>query len=239
MAHVNDGFPTSIRIGTWNVRECVPKRPCPDVIGELTSLVRDMRLDVLSLQEVPFSGSGSPLLALQDLDCRLPYVAEHVLSVGMHGSPSSGLALVSRFPLESVTRTLFPNPCLRLNGLRSFDKGVMTAAIAVGGRSVRVAGVHVFPFHRFGRRAEEDVFAPIWDLFGNEVAKQVKGPVFVAGDLNTRRRDLIPPRIVALDSAVRAGVDDILYGAGAQLISVDIVPGFSDHNLCVAEFELP
>ena len=157
----------------------------------------------------------------------------------MHGSPSSGLALVSRFPLESVTRTFFPNPCLRLDRLRSFDKGVMTAAITVGGHSVSVAGVHLFPFHRFGRRAEEDDFTPIWDLLGNEIAKQAKGPVFVAGDLNTRRRDLIPPHIVALDPAVRTGVDDILYGAGARLISVSTVPGFSDHPLCVAEFELP
>ncbi|WP_344968990.1 endonuclease/exonuclease/phosphatase family protein [Streptosporangium fragile] len=234
--------PIRLRIGTWNVREGVPVDPDADVRGQVVELVRDHRIDVLALQEVPYrDDSSSDLLDTLTRRTRLVFTGVQPLSPrALPGAGRSGVALASRFPLHDVTGTVLPNPGLAADGLVCFDKGLVSAAARVGGHRVTLTSAHLFPFHIFRRRAEEDEFRHVWERFAKEIGSRPERPI-VAGDFNTPHRELVTGLLdTELASAFHLDGrgEDILVGAGFRTLSCEIVPNFSDHPLWVVELAL-
>ncbi|MFC6080340.1 endonuclease/exonuclease/phosphatase family protein [Sphaerisporangium aureirubrum] len=231
-----------VRVGTWNVNEATAVRSGVDPFLEILHLVREQRLDLLAMQEVPFPDCSdvSPLFQRLLGETQLSYMAGHNLSPSyVRPGGRSGVAIASRFPFDEVTRAVFPNPQLVSEGIYSFDKGTVTIRISLGGRKITLGSVHLFPFHRFHRRAEEPEFSAIWDHLAKEVEQYDDEVVVFAGDFNTEQRDLVLRRLEGpLQSALPGGrVDDVLFG-GARLVTVTTVPTFSDHPLCIAELDL-
>jgi endonuclease/exonuclease/phosphatase family metal-dependent hydrolase len=153
----------------------------------------------------------------------------------MHGPGQSGVALAGRLPLRNVSRVILPNPDLSSAEMTSFDKGLITAEVVDEGHCVAVGSLHMVPFHRFGREAGEAEFSHIWDQAAKEIVRSMRKFTFVGGDFNTLRRDLLDTPLMP---AHATGVDTILYGEQAKLVSVETIDTFSDHPLCVVEFVL-
>ncbi|MEO3801388.1 endonuclease/exonuclease/phosphatase family protein [Nonomuraea sp. B10E8] len=224
-----------LRVGTWNVREGWKGEGDDTGTHDVVRLIQDLDLDVLALQEVPFHGGRSPMLESIAGQTPLRHVAGHVLSQAMHVPGSAGIALAARLPLEDVNRVILPNPELAANGLRSFDKGLMTARMPWQGRMIAVAGLHMVPFGRFGRRAEDPAFSHVWDRAGKEIERVMLPLTFVGGDFNTPRRDLLG---LPLEPVHSTGRDAVLHSEGARAVTLKTVETFSDHPALVVEFAL-
>lgn len=241
-----------IRAGTWNIREGVPadgRHDSPH--AELIDALRQADLDVLALQEVPFEGDNqSDLLGSIARKTDLRYVSGFPLSPStFYPDKRSGVAIASRGPHTVISQVLLPNPRLRSNhtGRRwtSWDKGMITVRLEIGGLTLGMSSLHGYPFHEFGRRAEEQVFGRIWHELANVINQISDGVVVVAGDFNTERRDLITEPVVrhSLISSIdgittHAGrsVDDILHDTHLARRRIQVLPNFSDHAFCRVEF---
>ncbi|MFC4112273.1 endonuclease/exonuclease/phosphatase family protein [Nonomuraea zeae] len=237
---------TTIRVGAWNVHEGVAEHG--DVAGECVERVLDERIDLLALQEVPFPADRglSPLLARLAERTRLRHHARNVLSPAwLVPGMLSGVAVASRFPIETTADTVLPNPRLESGGLRSFDKGAVTAVVKAAGQVVAMTSVHMPPFHRFGERADNPELGYIWDSLARHLEPKEGELTVIGGDFNTPHRGLLLERIEAeLESSVSApthkgkAVDDIVHSASVKRLSARIVRTFSDHCLCVVELGL-
>jgi endonuclease/exonuclease/phosphatase family metal-dependent hydrolase len=242
---------TRLRVATWNVHEGIPvDGPGSGAEAPLWDALVAADVQVAALQEVRFSELGEPEgLAAVAERLRMPYLLSFPLSSScFRASDSVGVAVLSRFPLAEERRTLLPNPRLQSgsNGCVSVthDKGVLSAVVRWGRRLVRVASVHSFPFHRFGRAPEEDEFDGVWSTLARSIHASEEEAVLVCGDFNTERRELltdhmdrklyraIVDRVTHRDLAT----DDILFSEELDLVESEVVSTYSDHALCVAEF---
>ncbi|MEW9549520.1 endonuclease/exonuclease/phosphatase family protein [Nonomuraea sp. NPDC050783] len=236
-----------IRVGTWNVHEGVGAPG--GIADECVRRVLEERIDLLALQEVPFPAGSRPSPLLRGLAERTPlrHLAHHVLSPAwlVEGPAFSGVAVASRFPIGATADADLPNPRLERDGLRSFDKGGVTAFVEVAGRTVAMTSLHMLPFHRFGRRAEDRDFVHIWENLAKQLTPKDDEIPVIAGDFNTPRRDLLVARMhVELASAISEpthrgmALDDVVHAAAARRVSARTVATFSDHRLCVVELDL-
>lgn len=247
---------TVIRAGTWNIHEGIPARggTGPATRAELISRLDAADLDILALQEVPFeTGSESELVSSISKHTNMRHVSVFPLSPSIfHQGLRSGLALVSRSPHLAISRFLLPNP--RLRSVRTgkkwmtWDKGMIIAKLRINNVSLWACSVHGFPFHDFGRRADDGEFTLIWQALANAINQLPGSKIIVAGDFNTEQRDLLT-RLLKHRNIARAingtathgnqSVDDILYDEGLARRSVSVMPSFSDHAFCQAEFYSP
>jgi endonuclease/exonuclease/phosphatase family metal-dependent hydrolase len=236
----------TLRIGAWNVHEGVAEHR--SALDECAERILDERLDLLALQEVPFSpgSESSPFLSRLAMSTPLRHHAVRVLSPSwLVPGMRSGVAVASRFPIETVKGAVLPNPRLVHGGFRTFDKGSVTAVVKVGEHLVAMTSLHMPPFHRFGRRADNPEFGYIWDRLATQLEPEQGELAVIAGDFNTPNRHLLLRRIgVDLHSSVSrpthngTAVDDILHPASVERRSSRLIDTFSDHSLCVVELSL-
>ncbi|WP_327085203.1 endonuclease/exonuclease/phosphatase family protein [Nonomuraea sp. NBC_01738] len=226
-----------ICLGTWNVREGVAPEGSPGdaILDDIERLLARHPVDILALQEVPFEDDHSAFAREAGRRAGLPYCLLHRLSPGMHRRGGSGLALLGRVPFTNAERHVLPNPGLTHGGMRTFDKGLLIADADLGFARVVVASAHMVPFRRFAREASDPEFTHIWERAAKEIGRRPIGRAFVAGDLNTTRRDLLG---LPLSATHATGVDTILYGGQARMRSTGQFRNASDHPFCVAEFAL-
>src|SRR5581483_10274368 len=242
-----------LRIGTWNLHEAAPADAGPSAADaarqEIIELLIHHQLDIVALQEVDFHAPGrSRTLDAIAKSTPLRYTASSMLSESMF-DPACGavVAIASRFPLDNVVRRLFENPDLtgELDGapIRMFDKGYVSAVLGVAGRIVSFISLHSFPFHLFGRDAEDPAFRHIWSALSADLATLTPAPLIVCGDFNTSRRALLSrDRKLRLSRAITRQptyqdqtIDDMLFSRHFELVNVAVVDNFSDHRLCLAE----
>jgi endonuclease/exonuclease/phosphatase family metal-dependent hydrolase len=218
--------------------------------GEIADQVASQDIDILCLQEVDFDADNfhSRILDRLAQDTDLTHTARFALSSSSFSeSRRSGVAIASRYPVQETTRQPLRNPRLRTtlrDGRRigSFDKGMLGVTLDLGhGCSVVVVSLHMFPFHLFGRSAEDTSFARLW----KDAAAWLDGlpaPLIVCGDFNTGNRDLVAG---TLRNAVTAptyrdqAYDDILHSPDLRAEGLTVLDTFSDHRLCVAELVKP
>ncbi len=96
--------------------------------------------------------------------------------IGLHDSGDTGVALLSRFPLEEVRRIDLPwHECAWRPRL------AMAATISLGNKKLRILNAHVDPHAAIGGQLEQlEVLA--------EEAEKHSGPTLVVGDFNTLSR---------------------------------------------------
>jgi endonuclease/exonuclease/phosphatase family metal-dependent hydrolase len=249
---------SAIRVATWNIHEGIEAGGNrKDQSRELVATLVDSDLDLIALQEVPFdSGGDSAILRMISSCTQLRYVSGFSLSrSSFHLGHLAGVAIASRMPHRAETRRRLPNP--HLHSVKkdqewvSWDKGLITVKVDLHHESLWVISVHCYPFHEFGRCADEEEFASTWSTLA-EAINEIPGAAIIAGDFNTERRCLLTNLLggVGLASSFEGiathgekSVDDILYNIKLTRRSSKVSISFSDHAFCQADFsfyaELP
>lgn len=244
-----------LRIATWNVNEGV-RRDKSDgdqtTFDNVLDAIAVFDIDILALQEVRFEVDGrSRLLDAVRRNTHLTQSVDAPLSVSSFSSGAEvGLAVLSCFPIVRNREHRFVNPNLRAvwNGreMRSHDKGVLVGTVDTAIGQVDVGSVHVFPFHRFGRGADDSEFRAVWGSLAQGLSQSSGRPLILAGDFNTPRRELVHGALTRrLSSALGgrpthagAAIDDILYSSDfATREPAQVVDTFSDHDLCIATLQ--
>lgn len=240
---------TRLRVATWNLRECVPGEGDVDPEAELLTVLDGEHIDLIALQEVPFAGRSdvSPLLSSISTRTPLRHTAGYVLSRSSRSERGwSGLAVASRYPIDSFRAAVLPRPRCATGGVWDQDRGLVTVRSTVAGREVAMTSVHLFPFERLGRQAEEPEFADMWRWLAEQLEPEDEEIVLVAGDFNTPCRHLLldrsrlPLHSALLGRPTRDGraMDDVLYGKGATPSAVSVLPTRVGGALCLAELVL-
>jgi endonuclease/exonuclease/phosphatase family metal-dependent hydrolase len=242
----------TLRVATWNIHEGMPVTDDAGR-GDLSAALAEAGVQVAALQEVTLDADGNSddLAAVAD-STPLRHMVSFPLSESVY-SPGRcmGVALVSSYPLTNPRSVRLPNPGLRkeFNGsiLSIHDKGFVAAQLDWSGPPVWVASLHSYPFYLFGRDPGEMEFVPIWKTLATEIESLAKEPTILGGDFNTGGRVLLtrwmsPQRIYWAINRVptydKVAADDILCTIDFALRGAEVRPTFSDHAMCVSEFEL-
>jgi endonuclease/exonuclease/phosphatase family metal-dependent hydrolase len=244
---------STIRVATWNIHEGVPVGEVgKDHVGEIIATIIDSDIDVVALQEVPFGRDGeSAILRIISARTQLRYVSGFSLSKSFSDFRGlAGVAIASRMPHSVEGRRRLPNPGLyavkQNQKWKTWDKGLITAKINLNQESLWVASVHCYPFHEFGRCADENEFTPIWSALAKAI-NEIPGTIIIAGDFNTERRRLVTgllerDRLVSSFAGTAThgerSVDDILHDVKLTLHNSTVSLNFSDHTFCQAVFSL-
>ena len=241
--------PLTLKVATWNIHEGVPVTPDGDAAAELVKLLDGV--DLVALQEVALTQDGSfpdsgPLDGI-GLTRRTTFPNS---ASAMFPHRRMGVAILSRWPCSEARRILLPNPDLRASSgerrLASHDKGLLAVKIQIGDRTLWFATVHVFPFHVFKRDAREAAFGNVWQELAGSIDALGDLPVLVGGDFNTEHRELLTSKTArrfrrgVTGSVTYRGVDsdDVIYSPELELRGTQVIPTFSDHDLCLCEFDV-
>lgn len=251
MSTADRARPAALTVATWNIHEGVPVPPGGEPAGEIARFLAGV--DLVALQEVALAPDGgfaeSGPLASAGLTCQATFpMSASALFAGRR----MGVAIASRWPCGGARRVLLTNPGLRVSAggreLATHDKGLLAVRARVGEHAVWFATTHVFPFYKFGRDAREPAFAAVWQELAagvDALAGLARLPVLLGGDFNTEHRELLTGRLAGrflrgvTGTPTYRGIesDDVIYSPGLALRGTRVIPTFSDHDLCVCEFE--
>jgi endonuclease/exonuclease/phosphatase family metal-dependent hydrolase len=163
-----------------------------------------------------------------------------------------GVALLSRTPLSNFREERI-RPPRHLRRCGCHDKGLLAARLEVAGRSIVVGSVHVVPFRYYAAKAEDESYRKIWKHIARVVRSMADRPMILAGDFNSEKRSLLTDELEwisapAFYSALNGrpttttgrSLDDILFTDPfvVNQETVEVIPTFSDHSLCIAELDL-
>jgi endonuclease/exonuclease/phosphatase family metal-dependent hydrolase len=238
----------TMRMGTWNIREGIGVADNLCKSKEIGRILDDVRLDILALQEVPFDRfSRSDIISIITAETDLQHAEVFPLSPAIyypHGR--SGLVVMGRSPLQTISRFLFPNPMLTCDvagqKMVSWDKGMLVVRVGEAMPPLHVASLHGFPLRRFGREADDPEFGGIWTALADHL-DELPGTAVVSGDFNTDRPDLVSSRMSAhrmrpVINGAGHTRDEILCDVSVRSSGLTVIPTFSDHPLFVADLLL-
>jgi exodeoxyribonuclease-3 len=172
----------SVTIATWNVNSVTARLPT------VLAVLKEMAADIVCLQELKCEDAKFPRLEIEDLGF-------HVETFGQ--KTYNGVALLSRFPIEDVTRGL--------PGFADKQSRYIEAFVAVEGGPVRAASIYA----PNGNPVESEKFPyklRFYEALAAHAARLLERdePVVLAGDYN-----IIPRPEDCWDPAVWEG--DALY----------------------------
>jgi endonuclease/exonuclease/phosphatase family metal-dependent hydrolase len=246
--------PVTLKVATWNIHEGVPVNPGGDPALQLVQFLDGV--DLVALQEVALTSDGSfPESGPLDSIGMAQRMTFPMSESAMFTDRRMGVVIASRWPCSEVRRILLPNPGLRIRSgerlLASHDKGLLAVKVHIGERALWFATVHVFPFCKFERDAREPAFEKVWQELADSIDALHDLPVLVGGDFNTEHREVLTDKVArnfrrgvtgthrVTGTPTYRGIesDDVIYSPELELRRTQVISTFSDHDLCVCEFE--
>jgi endonuclease/exonuclease/phosphatase family metal-dependent hydrolase len=239
----------TLRVATWNIREA--SAAASDDPFDPWEFVKDLNLDVLAMQEVPFDdGRSSKVLAAMRSLAGLRSASALPLHPSGFGASMSGLATLARHPQSEPTNSFFDPEGQaivvdgRLENVHNKAISRVTCFTPLG--AVVLFNLHLFPFQRMGLAASHERFESVWRMVRGQLEASKDLPTVVFGDFNTPIRELaMAPeasysRVVG-DRVTHEGFasDDILISRHFRARRVELLENPSDHLLCFAELEMP
>ena len=216
------------------------------MLNETIKIINDENIDIICFQEIITTERIGYIKRIAD-GTDLKYYEQFSTSpCHLVENTEMGIAILSRYPIESSVKKMFTNPKLSKttssgNTYYSFDKGLLVSKIKVDGDYINVLTHHGFPFRRFNTtpEANESVFVE----FDNYVKEF--NPDFVTGDFNAEgfidmmpyMRDNYIKTIDAPTTDDGKKFDNILIKNGKSYKS-KIIKTLSDHFAVIDEVEI-
>ena len=216
------------------------------LLNETVKIINDENIDVICFQEIITTGNIDYIgMIMEKTD--LKYEEHFKLSPNhLVENTDLGIAILSKYPIESSIKKLFTNPGLSKttssgNTYYMFDKGFLLSKIDLDGKYIDIMNHHGFPFRRFNSVPEDnkDVFIE----FDNYVKEF--NPDVVTGDFNAEGfYDMMPfakeNYIKTIDVPTKYDgkkFDNILIKNGKNY-TTKIIEALSDHFVVIEEIEV-
>ncbi len=243
-----------LTFATWNLSCCL-FRDCthsglPDPEPGQNYVVErlsDFETDIIALQEVLFPANGPSQAHVIAKNLGIDYIVEWPLSQSHLVSNSKiGIAILSRYPIESSEQFPFPN--LKVSnqaGERSHDKGLLSVDINIDGYKCRFICGHLLPLHRFNIALDDQRSIEMFKLTDEILMSLISEPLVCGIDFNTNLDTQLLPKSLTrnqLRKLVHQPTrpegethDQILCCSRWETIFVRIYQSRFDHYLCIAK----
>jgi endonuclease/exonuclease/phosphatase family metal-dependent hydrolase len=254
----------ALKIATWNIGGGIPgeswrlaEGPGGTDLAYYADIIEEHHPDILCLQEAHTYIDGRPDQTDMLANRLHPSYSHRInmpISISHLDSEAKlSLGIISRHPIVESHYEALPNPGLSAIGPNGkkwilYDKGFLTAVVNIAGTFMAIVNFHGFPFHFFGKTAEEPQFSQGFRAIAEGVRRYSRSmSVFVVGDFNAEALDALIPEAFehgfreAFDlPTVPSGrkFDHILYPPDCRILDARVLPNESDHHYCEAKFEL-
>lgn len=213
------------------------------LLEQIIHTINKEKLDIVCFQEIITSEKIKYIKTIVD-NTLLKYSEFFELSeCNIVKNTKCGLAMISKYPLISIKKGMFPNPQLSKttssgNTYYTYDKGYMICKIKNKQKQLKILTHHGFPYRRFNSRPDDN--KEVFEFFDDVITKY--NPDIITGDFNAENFMTL---LTKTDSKYIRTIDDITTADGKKfddiLLPKDIeyttkvVKLLSDHFLIIDE----
>lgn len=164
------------------------------LLYELINTINNENIDILCLQEVITTPHVKYIEQIANATSLKYYDSFELSPCNIVKDTEAGIAIMSKYPLHTLTKQLFPNPRIAFttssgNTYYTYDKGYMVCEVEIDNNKIKVFNHHNFPFRRFRSTARDNML--VFEHFDSILKKE--NPDAVMGDFNTEDfMDLVP-----------------------------------------------
>lgn len=216
------------------------------LLNQIIETIKNENLDVICFQEIITTREIKYLETISN-NTNLKYYDYFELSdCNTVENSRCGLAIISKYPLNSVVKELFPNPMLGKttssgNTYYTYDKGYMIDEIELDNKRISILTHHGFPYRRFNSTPEENT--KVFNFFDDKINEY--NPDIITGDFNAEDFMNLMPKtsgnykrtvndITTVDSLK---FDDILVHNSINT-STKKIKLLSDHLMIIDDIEI-
>ena len=217
-----------------------------NLFNDLIRIINEENIDIICFQEIITSKEINYINKIIE-KTNLKY-EEHYETSPCHiiENTNMGIAILSKFPIDSSIKRLFTNPKLSKttsSGVTHhiYDKGLLSTKININNKYLNILTHHGFPFRRFNSTSEENIKTFIeFDNYIKEI-----NPDIITGDFNSETYLNMMPYTkdnyiktideVTTDDGMK--YDNILLKKNKQY-QAKIIKSLSDHYIVINEIEI-
>ncbi len=155
------------------------------MLQQIIDTINSEKIDVICFQEIITTEKVQYIQSICN-GTELKYFDFYELSeCNIVKDTNCGIAVLSRYPLETIKKELFPNPGLTKTTKTGktyylFDKGYMVVEIMANNKNNRLLVNHGFPYGTFNSTSEDN--PQVFEFFDNAIKEL--NPDIITGDFN-------------------------------------------------------
>jgi endonuclease/exonuclease/phosphatase family metal-dependent hydrolase len=223
---------------------------------QVADVIHFYRPDMVCLQEVISIGdkySQTWQIAKLVEDYQYAEFVLHDLFWSSSVKARSGLAILSKYPIQNIQKKLLPNPILKHQERadtiwKTHDKGLLIAEIHCDNQPITCVSLHMLPFLRFQIERYAPQQQAVWQALDQILNTLNLKQLVVGGDFNQDNiTDLLPKAAIHLHDVKflkpthrNTYYDHVLLHRSVREHKAKVIPAKEDfdHNPCMVEMKL-
>ncbi|MBE6156841.1 MAG: endonuclease/exonuclease/phosphatase family protein [Firmicutes bacterium] len=155
------------------------------LLQQIINIINSEQLDVICFQEIITTERIKYIQTIVKKTQLKFYDFFELSECNIVKNTDCGLAILSKYPMKSIIKEIFPNPRLSKttnsgNTYYTYNKGYMMDEIEIYDKKLKVLTHHGFPYRRFNSTPEKN--KEVFKFFDNVVEKY--NPNIITGDFN-------------------------------------------------------
>lgn len=213
------------------------------LLRQIISIINSEQLDVICFQEIITTEKIKYIQTIvEETDLKF-YDFFELSECNIVKNTDCGLAILSKYPMNYITKEIFPNPKLSKttssgNTYYLYDKGYMISEILINDKNLKVLNHHGFPYRRFNSTPENNKV--VFEFFDDIIEKY--NPNIITGDFNAENFMILMNKtsnkykrtINSITTVDGKMFDDILVPKEIEAKS-KVVKLLSDHYIIINE----
>ena len=216
------------------------------MLQQIIDTINNEQIDVICFQEIITTERIQYIKSICD-NTNLKYFDYYELSMcNIVKDTECGIAILSKYPVETLKKELFPNPGLTKTTSSGktyylFDKGYMMVKILIDNNEIKLLTHHGFPYGTFNSTPEKN--PKVFEFFDDRIFEL--NPDIITGDFNAKNfmqlmkktSDEYTRTINSVTTVEGYEIDDILVRNNTKFDS-KVLKLLSDHFMIIADIEI-
>ncbi len=216
------------------------------LLNQIIETINNEDIDVICFQEIITTERVQYINKICDGTELKNYEYYELSENNLVKDTNSGIAVLSKYPLEVLKREFFPNPGLTKttksgNTYYLYDKGYMVVYLLIESKRIKLLTHHGFPYKVFDSTAEDNM--QVFEFFDSRI-DEIK-PDIITGDFNVEDMMILMPNtnsnykrtINSITTVDGEKLDDILVHKDINYSS-NVLKLLSDHFMVISVIEI-